>query len=93
MKQLLQSVPKSVKVLLMLIGIGVLIGKDWVSLPTTVTALQENDAEILRHVEDIDLAIARIDLQYTRVICLLTLTEEVRERAASNPVVLERECR
>lgn len=100
MKQMFNAVPMYVKVICALLSIGIYIGRDLIHIPAAVISLQEarvHDIEsynlLSRRVDDIALDLARIENQGERIICLLTLTEEVRARAAANPVVLERECR
>lgn len=51
----------------------------------SLRALAEREAEDRRVIE-------RVDRQYNRIICLLTLPEDVRVRVEANPVLLQREC-
>ena len=100
MKQMFNAIPMYVKVICALLSLGIYIGRDLVHIPGDVEELQEARIEDLekqnmlsKRVDHIDLDLARIENQGERIICLLTLTEEVRARAAANPMVLERECR
>lgn len=94
----LTSLPTNWKALTALggaVALGVAIGAvavDMRGLPAQVRTVRDSVATVSRRVEVNTVTLQRIDRQYARIICLLTLPEDVRVRVAANPVLLEREC-
>lgn len=68
------------------------VAVDMSDLPAQVREVRDSLVVVTRRVNDDRETLYRIDRQYGRIICLLTLTENVRMGVAANPLLLEREC-
>lgn len=94
----LTSLPTNWKALTALggaVAFGVAIGlttTGFTALPAQVRSQGDSIRAIADRVAESRSALDRIDRQYSRIICLLTLPEDVRVRVAANPVLLQREC-
>lgn len=81
-RQALQALPRTWKVLgliLAIAGVGVVVGRDWAGLPAQVQAHDKRLGEV-------EVIARRVDRQYARIVCLLTLPEDL------SPIQTERAC-
>lgn len=81
-RQALQALPIWAKVggiVAAIAGVGMVFGRDWAHLPAQVEAIE-------KRVGDVEVVAARVDRQYTRLVCLLTLPDSM------NGVEAERAC-
>ena len=95
-KQALKAVPlwaKVVAVALTLLAAGATVRAEWLDMPAELDATVKRVDAVEGRVDVLERADLQRDVQYERIICLLTLTEESRARINNQPLAVEEVCR